>query len=225
MNDVTSPPDLEGSNYLVDIAARIKAEHEAVTGHLRQSLKRAMAAGNLLNEARSLVPHGQWLPWLKDHCSLSERVAQQYMKLARNRELIEKRNTNPDSDLTIVEALALTKTSRVLTPKLKSHPLKDKIIPDYDWPGFDIFVDSIRRIGLIYSIVLYEGMIPDGRARYRACLQAGVEPHFRVYDGDDPLGHIWVLDFCRTNLSPDQQAVLRLECEKLKERVPCEAAR
>jgi hypothetical protein len=119
--------------------------------------------------------------------------------------------------LTLAEAMSQT--------TLKSHPLKDKIIPDYDWPVFDLLVKSIHRMGLICSIVLYEGMILDGRARYRACLQAGVEPHFRVFEGDnvDALEHIHVLDFCRTNLSLDQQAMIRVRCEELEERIASNA--
>jgi hypothetical protein len=31
MNATSAPPDLRGSNYLIDLAARIKAEHEAVS--------------------------------------------------------------------------------------------------------------------------------------------------------------------------------------------------
>jgi hypothetical protein len=237
-NSVTIASPIEGSNYLIDIAARVKIEHQAVAASLKQSVQHAIAAGELLLEAKDQIPHGQWLPWLEQHCGVTPRAAQMYMRVAKYRAAIELKYEDI-SHLTIADALAalakprlpkvrnrdgLTLAEALSLTKLKSHPLKDRIIPDYDWPNFDNFVGSIRRIGLIYPIVLYEGMILDGRARYRACLQVGVEPHFRVYDGDDPLGHIWVLDFCRTNLSPDQHAVLRLECEKLKERVPREAA-
>jgi len=39
-----------------------------------------MAAGDLLTQAKAQVPHGQWLPWLHDHCTISERTAQLYTK-------------------------------------------------------------------------------------------------------------------------------------------------
>jgi len=34
-------------------------------------------------------------------------------------------------------------------------------------------------------VVIYQGMILDGRNRYRACLKAGVEPQWLRFDGDD----------------------------------------
>ena len=50
---------LAGSNSLVDLAARIVAEHTAIHGLLSESVQRAMAAGDLLLEAKALVKHGQ----------------------------------------------------------------------------------------------------------------------------------------------------------------------
>jgi hypothetical protein len=35
------------------------------------------------------VKHGEWLPWLADHCKLSKRTAQLYMRVAANRTEIE----------------------------------------------------------------------------------------------------------------------------------------
>jgi hypothetical protein len=35
-------------------------------------------------QAKSRVPHGAWLPWVEANCPLSERQAQDYMRLARN---------------------------------------------------------------------------------------------------------------------------------------------
>ena len=75
---------LEGSNSLADLAARIRAEHEATAISLRRGLSHAIAAGELLIEAKTLLKHGQWLPWLRDHCVMSERTAQLYMRCARS---------------------------------------------------------------------------------------------------------------------------------------------
>jgi hypothetical protein len=104
-NAIISAP-LGGSNYLVDIAARIKAEHQAVAASLKRSIEHAIAAGELLNEAKEHIPHGQWLPWLREHCGVTPRSAQGYMKLARNRAEIEGK-CETISHFTISEALAL----------------------------------------------------------------------------------------------------------------------
>jgi hypothetical protein len=73
---------IEASNSLTDLAARIKAEHEACISALQRGLEHAVAAGELLLEAKALIPHGQWLPWLREHAYIPERTAQRYMKIA-----------------------------------------------------------------------------------------------------------------------------------------------
>ena len=56
-------------------------------------LEKAIEAGDCLIEAKGLVPHGQWLPWLREHCGLSVRHAQRLMRLAKHRGMF-----NPKSD-------------------------------------------------------------------------------------------------------------------------------
>jgi hypothetical protein len=97
--------DIPLSNSLADLRERLKAEHAAVIGALRNSLNRAMAAGDILLEAKLQLKHGQWLPWLET-CDISERTAQRYMRLARNRPEIES-NPTPVSDLGVKGALTL----------------------------------------------------------------------------------------------------------------------
>ena len=100
-----------GSNSLADLRERLKVEHAAVTELLKTSLTHAMSAGDILIEAKTqLKKHGAWLPWLKS-CGLSERTSQHYMRLARNRTIIES-NTKPVSDLGIRGALAMLAVPR-----------------------------------------------------------------------------------------------------------------
>jgi hypothetical protein len=70
------------SNSLIDLAARIRAEHDACDAALKRGLEHATAAGKMLIEAKALLKHGEWLPWLRDHCAMSERKAQRYMTIA-----------------------------------------------------------------------------------------------------------------------------------------------
>jgi hypothetical protein len=62
-----------GSSSLPDLAARIRHYHAATADSLRCSVENAMHAGDALLEAKAAVPHGRWLPWLAEHCKLSER--------------------------------------------------------------------------------------------------------------------------------------------------------
>jgi hypothetical protein len=79
--------DLALSNSLTDLAARIKAERQAAESCMWESVQHAINLGNLLIEAKAQLPHGQWLPWLRDHVELSTRSAQLYMQLAKAPEL------------------------------------------------------------------------------------------------------------------------------------------
>jgi hypothetical protein len=57
-----------------------------ITGELHVALRRGTAdiitIGGLLAEAKEKIPHGEWLPWLKKECSMSERSAQKYVRAA-----------------------------------------------------------------------------------------------------------------------------------------------
>jgi hypothetical protein len=97
------------SNSLADLAARIRSEHEAHTVAMRRSLEHAMAAGELLIEAKAQLKHGQWGPWLAEHCGMPDRTARLYMRLARNRPIIEQNGNVAD--------LSLRGAVEMLTPR------------------------------------------------------------------------------------------------------------
>jgi hypothetical protein len=78
--------DNSQSNSLADLAARIHAEHEAFVDSMKRGLEHARRAGGMLIEAKRQIPHGQWLPWLGDHCQVSMRSAQAYMQVRRRRQ-------------------------------------------------------------------------------------------------------------------------------------------
>lgn len=106
MNNPHDLPAQAGSNSLSDLAARIRAEHEAAEASYKKGIEHALAAGELLTEAKGKVAHGQWLPWLDANCGLSERPAQRYMRLFNERVTLEA-NTTRVSDLSIRGGLNL----------------------------------------------------------------------------------------------------------------------
>lgn len=61
-----------------------------------------LTIGRCLIEAKDMLPHGEWLPWLNERVELSERAAQRFMRLAR-----EWSNPTTLSDLGASKALAL----------------------------------------------------------------------------------------------------------------------
>ncbi len=62
---------------------------------------------------------------------------------------------------------------------------------------------------------LHEGLILDGRNRFRACLLAGVEPHFEPNTGKNPLGFAVALNLSRGHLSESQRAMVAAKLETI----------
>jgi hypothetical protein len=69
---------------LETLAEEIREELLLADSCWKHALQHAVLVGEKLIEAKSLVIHGQWLPWLRENFADSERTAQLYMRLARN---------------------------------------------------------------------------------------------------------------------------------------------
>lgn len=79
---------------------------EAITGEILDA-KRAggeaiLTIGRCLIEAKDMLPHGEWLPWLNERVEFSERTARNFMRLAR-----EWTNRQTLADLGASKALTL----------------------------------------------------------------------------------------------------------------------
>jgi Protein of unknown function (DUF3102) len=97
---------------LPDLATRIKVGHSAVIEAKKNIVRKAVEVGGWLNEAKAKVEHGEWLPWLKANCQISERTAQRYMHLADAKEHLEKAmelKSAAVADLTLEDAVRLLK--------------------------------------------------------------------------------------------------------------------
>jgi Protein of unknown function (DUF3102) len=169
--------ELAGSNSLPDLAARIRIEHRAASDKLSEALAHAMAAGDLLIEAKALVPHGGWLPWLAANVEISDRTAQVYMRAAKNRAEIEA-NAQSAADLSLGEAMALLALSsdvRKLLSFVKQceglngeelvQACLDANIPVVVTPGYDPFhgqSDEHRREWKLFGLWLMPQLGPEG---------------------------------------------------------------
>jgi hypothetical protein len=91
------------------------------------------------------------------------------------------------------------------------------LFPMMETDEFENLVTDVKRHGLIEPIWTYEGLILDGRNRYLACQAAEVEPKFREYQGDNPLGFTVSLNIERRHLTPSQRACLAVELLPLYE--------
>ena len=90
---------------------------------------------------------------------------------------------------------------------MEFHPLC-LALPDMAEEAFRALVEDIRANGLRHEIVLLEGSILDGRHRYRACLECGIEPRFMTFDGDDPLAFVISENVTRRHLSESQRGMV-----------------
>lgn len=60
---------------------------ETITGDILEAQRRGgeavLTIGRCLIEAKDMLPHGEWLPWLAEKVGYSEKTAQNFMRLAR----------------------------------------------------------------------------------------------------------------------------------------------
>lgn len=79
---------------------------EAITGEILDAQRKGgeaiLTIGRCLIEAKDMLPHGEWLPWLAEKVGYSEKTAQNFMRLAR-----EFSNPQALADLGATKALKL----------------------------------------------------------------------------------------------------------------------
>lgn len=73
---------------------------------------------------------------------------------------------------------------------------------------YEALRDDIAANGLLEPIWLYQGKIIDGRNRYRACLDVGIEPEYREWNGERPLDFVLSENLHRRHLTASQRAAV-----------------
>ncbi len=212
-----------GLSALQDLAGAINREHAAAAAAANTAIGHALNAGRLLLQVKAQLAHGEFLPWLRSNCTVKQRQARAYMRVARNWRRIESK-TAPGADLTVKGALRLLSKNRGPRPwRFPIHRF-GRIMPWMTKPELNSLADSIRRHGLRHPITLYQGRILDGKCRYRACLLAGVAPSFTEFQGDDmaALAYVKSMNLMRASYSPDQLAVAYVCHEQMAAELGCE---
>jgi ParB/Sulfiredoxin domain len=93
--------------------------------------------------------------------------------------------------------------------KLKIHPAADWL-PELNGSEFEELKQDIASRGLREPILVKHGHIIDGRHRYKACAQLGIEPQTKEFEGTgtDIIAEIASRNLFRRNLTPQQRAAL-----------------
>ena len=92
MYDTTTPavsqegpaPTLERSRELPSLARRIRSASRSMTANATAFYRRAIQGGEAAIEAKALLPHGGFGPWLESACEVSPRQVRSWMDLARS---------------------------------------------------------------------------------------------------------------------------------------------
>lgn len=98
----------------------------------------------------------------------------------------------------------------------ETHPAAD-IFPLMSETDLSELAQDISQRGLLEPVLLDEhDLILDGRNRLLACEQVQVDPHFRRYGGEDPVGDVVAFNLKRRHLKASQRMAAAVEAGKLR---------
>ena len=104
-----------------------------------------------------------------------------------------------------------------MTEQIPFHSIAD-LIPAMTDDEYQALKSDIAAYGQREPIVLLEGQILDGRNRYRACCELGIEPRLREWQ-EPGLATDFVVseNLRRRHLSPGQRAAVAVQAEAMRE--------
>lgn len=97
----------------------------------------------------------------------------------------------------------------------KIHPAAN-VFPMMGDDEYERLVKSIEAGGLRVPIVVFNGMILDGRNRLRACVRLGIEPRVTHFEGSDPVDHVVALNLTRRHLNESQRSMVAAKIANLQ---------
>ena len=163
-----------------------------------------------------------------DRDTRSRKILGELKRRTREKEVKKNRDLNEWYDFRkdeIAEDMIAVSASLILKKVKEPHYLKNwefddiyphpltMYIPEMDAYEFEALKDSIRVEGQHTPIMTYEGQIIDGRMRYRACKELGIEPLMEEWKGNFSgiLNYIFGQALHRRHLNQSQKAVLALD--------------
>lgn len=109
-----------GQDTPAELALRILMRTKMLEIHAQKAVEYAFEIGQLLNEAKPQLKHGEWEAWLTEHCHLAQRTARAYMKLAKAYPALSEAERQRVADLPVREALKAISTDPTPLPPKES---------------------------------------------------------------------------------------------------------
>lgn len=103
------------------------------------------------------------------------------------------------------------------------HPAANAF-PMMDDSRYKELLEDIRQHGQLETITLCEGMVLDGRNRYKACVELGIAPKTKTFNGD-PWAFAWSLNGQRRDLVDEQRYLIWKFCHENSEAFQAEKRR
>jgi hypothetical protein len=97
------------------------------------------------------------------------------------------------------------------------HPLCE-VFPWMSEAELDALTESVKKVGLIDPIAIYNGQILDGKCRYIACKRAGIATATKEFSGDFEAAKAFVISMNvrRAHYTEDQLAVAAAKYAELR---------
>ena len=126
------------------------------------------------------------------------------------------RNPMSAVDMQLTESLTPAEAAHDAIAGIEHHPVAD-LFPLMDGRGYAALVEDVRARGLRSPIIMLDGMILDGRNRYRACIDAGVPIQTENFTGNDPLGYVISANLHRRHLNEGQRAMAAAKLANMRQ--------
>jgi hypothetical protein len=232
---------MDNQLQLSGLAAEINSLHDSAQQAAISAVEYAAKCGEKLIEAKAACKHGQFKQWIADNCSVQYRQAARYMKLANGMPQLSKSDLHDTFD-SINTAIAYLSASEETQNKVQAaeepvtekqikqweaerhiriHPMLSTILPPLKPQEFEGLERLILEMGCTNPLVLWNGFILDGHARYDICQKHNIpfKTHSLDFEHIEEAA-IWIINnqCARTNLSEDEKAILIYKATAVKEK-------
>ena len=151
MNDTATQLRITGRE-MRELTNNINRAHRTARNNALQAINSACTCGELLAEAKEMVPYGQWEQWVTDNCEFTPRTASRYMRLHASYPQIAQEERTRLSDLSMTAILR-----EVTEPKPQPEP---EFIPKDETPAATVVVKEREREAYNVEVNVHERKRP-----------------------------------------------------------------